>query len=279
MKVTRPPSSIPSMGGGDGRYSSNPYTAFAYGKDATGRRSRDDQRHAVDIDTADLPGPIEKPPVQSADIANVLGIPDEQVTPAVEQAIGRLMVRINGLSDKLTNLKKHHSLLARTEGRDPFTGALSRPAFMQILENEMTIQGTDRTTRMLVVCELANIEEILQLHGQDCKDGVFRHVHQTMAQFIMPPHQLGYLGCNDFVALLYNVDKDDTRQRADAIIRQISRQPYVHNGQAVAVHPVFGIYEIRNGDDAHSALNAADSSLRAEKQTCLAQLARIPFGV
>lgn len=279
MKVIRPPSTIPSMGGGDGRYSSNPYAAFAYGKDAARRRSRNDQHHEVDIDTRDLPDPVEDTPFHTPDMAHVLGIPDEQVTPAVEQAIGRLMVRINGLSENLSNLKKHHAHLARSEGRDPFTGALSRPAFMQILENEMTIQGTDRTMRVLVVCELANIEEILQLYGQECKDGLFRHVHRTMAEFIMSPHQLGYLGCNDFVALLYNVDKNDTRQRADAIVRQINRHPYSHNGKFVTVHPVFGIYEVRNGDSAQSALNAADFALRAEKQTRLAQLERIPYGI
>ncbi|WP_412775680.1 GGDEF domain-containing protein [Thalassospira lucentensis] len=279
MKVTRPPSTIPSMGAGDGRYSSNQYSAFAYGKDAVRRRSSMHQHHEVDIDTGNLPDAVDDQPFHTPDMANVLGIPDSQVTPAVEQAIGRLMVRINGLSENLSDLKKHQAYLARSEGRDPFTGAMSRPAFMQILENEMAVQGTDRTMRMLLVCELSNIDEILQRHGQECKDGLFKYVHQIMADFIMSPHHLGYLGCNDFAALLYNVDKDDTRLRIDAVIRQINQSPFSHKGKFIAVKPVFGIYQARNGDTATSALNAADFALRAEKEMRLAQLERIPFGI
>ncbi|HAI31733.1 MAG TPA: GGDEF domain-containing protein, partial [Thalassospira sp.] len=134
------------MGGGDGRYPSSPYGIFAYGKDA-GRRRAPSKDHQVDIDTNDVPDSVDEAPYRTLDMANVLGIPDNQVTPAVEQAIGRLMVRINGLTENLSDLKQRQAHLARNEGRDTFTGAISRPAFLQILENEMSLVGADRTSR------------------------------------------------------------------------------------------------------------------------------------
>ena len=278
MKVTRPDSMTPSMGGGDGRYPSSPYGVFAYGKDA-GRRRVPNQNHQVDIDTVNVPESVEDAPYHTPDIANVLGIPDDQVTPAVEQAIGRLMVRINGLTDNLNELKQRQAHLARNEGRDPFTGAISRPAFMQILENEMSLVGADRTSRMVLMCELANIDDILQRHGQDCKDGLFNYVRRIMADFIMSPHHLGYLGCNDFAALMYNVDEEDVWRRVDAITRWLDQHPYTHKGQPIAVVPVFGLHHAQNGDTATSALNATDSALRAHKEMYLARLSRIPQGI
>lgn len=277
MKVTRPGSITPSMGGGDGRYPSNPYGIFAYGKDAGQRRAP--AQHTVDIDTGNLPDPEDVPPFHTPDIANVLGIPDNQVTPAVEQAIGRLMVRINGLTESLSDLKKRQVHLARSEGRDPFTGALSRPAFMQILENEIALVGADRTTRTVLICELANLEDILQRYGQECKDGLFNYVRRIMADFIMSPHHLGYLGCNDFVALMYNVDSDDVWQRVDAIARWLDQHPYSHNDKWIKVVPVFGMYQAKSGDTPTSVLNSADSALRAQKEMRLAQLDRIPQGI
>lgn len=278
MKVTRPGSTTASMGGGDGRYPSSPYGVFAYGKNAGQRRVRD-QKHQVDIDTDDVPDTVDEAPYHTPDMANVLGIPDHQVTPAVEQAIGRLMVRINGLTENLGDLKKRQADLARNEGRDPFTGALSRPAFMQILENEMALVGTDRTSRMILLCELSNLDEILQTYGQECKDGLFNYVRRTMADFIMSPHHLGYLGCNDFVALMYNVDEEDIWQRVDAITRWLDQHPYTHDGHPIMLEPVFGLHEAEKGDTSTTALNAADAALRAHKEMYFAQLARIPHGI
>lgn len=278
MKVTRPGSMTPFMGGGDGRYPSSPYGILAYGKDA-GRRRAPNQDHQVDIDTDAIPDPVDKIPYHTPDIANVLGIPDQQVTPAVEQAIGRLMVRINGLTENLNELKQRQAHLARNEGRDPFTGAISRPAFMQILENEMSLVGADRTSRMVLMCELANLDDILQLHGQDCKDGLFNYVRRIMADFIMAPHHLGYLGCNDFAALMYNVDKEDVWQRVDAITRWLDQHPYTHKGKPIPVVPVFGLYHAQSGDTPASALKATDAALRAHKEMYLARLDRIPQGI
>ncbi len=278
MKVTRPGSITPSMGGGDGRYSSSPYASLAYGKDA-GRRRAPAQDHQVDIDTDDIPDAADDAPYHTPDIANVLGIPDNQVTPAVEQAIGRLMIRINGLTENLNDLRKLQAHMARNEGRDPFTGATSRPAFLQILENEMPLVGRDRTRRILLMCELANIDEILQRCEQGCKEGLFTYVRRIMADFIMPPHHLGYLGCNDFAALMYNVDEEDIWQRVDAITNWLELHPHIHQGRPIPVVPIFGLYRLKNGDTATSALNAADASLRARKEMYLAQLGRIPQGI
>ncbi|RCK30831.1 response regulator [Thalassospira profundimaris] len=266
------------MGGGDGRYPSNPYGVFTYGRDA-GRRHSSTQDHQVDIDTDSLPDTVDEAPFHTPDIANVLGIPDNQVTPAVEQAIGRLMVRINGLTENLNDLKKRQARLARTEGRDPFTGALSRPTFMQILENEVSLIGADRTNRTVLICELFNIEQILQRYGQECKDGVFNYVRRIIADFVMSPHHLGYLGCNDFVALMYNVDEDDVQQRIEAITRWLHQNPYAHNHRFITVVPVFGVYQATNGDTALSVLSSADSALRAQKEMLLAKLDRIPYGI
>jgi diguanylate cyclase (GGDEF)-like protein len=251
---------------------------FTYGRDA-GRRNAPTQEHRVDIDTDSLPDTADEAPFHTPDIANVLGIPDHQVTPAVEQAIGRLMVRINSLTDNLNDLKKRQARLARTEGRDPFTGALSRPAFMQILENEVSLIGSDRTNRTVLICELFNIEQILQRFGQECKDGVFSYVRRIIADFVMSPHHLGYLGCNDFVALMYNVDEEDVQQRIAAITRWLDQNPYPHNHRFITVVPVFGVYQAVNGDTAQSALGSADAALRAQKEMLLAKLDRIPYGI
>lgn len=280
MKVTRPGAATPSsMGAGDGRYPSNPYAAYTYGKQVRKQGSPDSGPHKVDIVNRDI---LIAEPVVSAnidDIADVLGIPDEQVTPAVERAISRLMLRVNGLSENLSELQRHQVDLARAEGRDPFTGALSRTSFMQIAENEMVLVGSDRMTRALLLCEIANLDDVLQRYGHGCKQGVFTFLYRTITEFIMPPHQVGYLGCNDFIALLFNMDEQDAWQRADAITRRLKKHPFFWNGKYITIVPVFGIYHVKAGETADEALVSVDYALRAEKEMKSAQLQRIPSGL
>ncbi|MBL4843338.1 MAG: diguanylate cyclase [Rhodospirillales bacterium] len=267
------------MGAGDGRYPSNPYAAYTYGRSVRKKGAPDPDQHQVDIVNRDI---LNAEPAVTAnihDIADVLGIPDEQVTPAVERAISRLMLRVNGLSDHLSELQRHQVELARAEGRDPFTGALSRTSFMQIVENEMVLVGSDRTTRALLLCEIANLDDVLQRHGHGCKEGVFTFLYRTITEFIMPPHQVGYLGCNDFIALLYNMDEQDAWQRADAITRRLRKHPYFWNGKYITIVPVFGIYHVKSGETAEEALVSVDYALRAEKEMKSAQLQRIPSGL
>ncbi len=280
MKVTRPGSATPSsMGAGDGRYPSNPYAAYTYGRPVRKKGAPDPEQHQIDIVNRDILSAEPPVPANIHDIADVLGIPDVEVTPAVEKAIARLMLRVNGLTENLAELQRHQIELTRAEGRDPFTGALSRTSFMQIVENEMALVGSDRTTRALVLCEISNLDDVLQRHGHGCKEGVFTFLYRTITEFIMSPHQVGYLGCNDFIALLYNMDEQDVWQRADAVTRRLKKHPFFWNGKYITIIPVFGIYHVKAGETAHEALVSVDYALRAEKEMKSAQLQRIPSGL
>ncbi len=78
MKVTRPVAATPSsMGAGDGRYTSNPYAAYTYGRSVRKKGAPDPDQHQVDIVNRDI---LNAEPAFAAnihDIADVLGIPDE----------------------------------------------------------------------------------------------------------------------------------------------------------------------------------------------------------
>ncbi|MCC9620085.1 GGDEF domain-containing protein [Thalassospira sp. MA62] len=278
MKVTRPGSTTSSMGNRGGKHPSNHYGAQAYGLSGAHSKSVTGN-HRIDIHTHAVPETGDEVRFDVGDIANVLGIPSEQMTPAVEQAIGRLIIRVNGLSENLADIKKHQAVLARTEGLDPFTGALNRSIFLQILENEMAIIGADRTVRTILVCEVANIDDLVLRFGYGAKSGIFNYVRRIMSDFIMAPHHLGYLGCNDFAALLYNVDADDLEQRLKAMKRRFADCPFMYDGRILPIKLLYGVYEPHNGDTALTALNAADISVRAQKEMFNAQLDLIPLGI
>jgi GGDEF domain-containing protein len=196
------------------------------------------------------------------DPANLLGIPSEQITPAVEQALSRLMSRVDTLVTQLETVQKHQQELARRSSQDPFTGLLSRPSFMQILENEITVALSAPSPRCLLLCEISGLENLSKIYGQSCKDAMIAQLAEFLTVYIQPPHQLGYLGCNDFAALLYNVNAAEGWRRSQAIGEQLRRASYFWDGQLVDYRLVFGVYQIGPGETLTSVMAGVDHELR-----------------
>ncbi|WP_158091220.1 GGDEF domain-containing protein [Thalassospira mesophila] len=197
------------------------------------------------------------------DPADLLGIPSEQITPAVERALSRLMSRVDTLVTQLETVQKHQQELARRASHDPFTGLLSRPAFMQILENEISAKSASGTPRCLLLCEIADLESLSNTYGQACKDAMIAQLAEFLAVYIQRPNQLGYLGCNDFAALLYNVDAAEGWRRSQAISQQLQRASYYWDGQKVDYRLVFGIYQIGPAETLTSVMGGVDRELRS----------------
>ncbi|MEQ5777071.1 MULTISPECIES: GGDEF domain-containing protein [unclassified Thalassospira] len=196
------------------------------------------------------------------DPANLLGIPSEQITPAVERALSRLMTRVDTLVTQLETVQKHQQELARRSSQDPFTGLLSRPSFMQILENEISVSPPPVSPRCLLLCEIADLENLSKTYGQSCKDAMIAQLAEFLTVYIQPPHQLGYLGCNDFAALLYNVDAAEGWRRSQAIGEQLQRASYFWDGQLVDYRLVFGVYQIGPGESVTTVMGGVDRELR-----------------
>ncbi|WP_073956127.1 GGDEF domain-containing protein [Thalassospira sp. TSL5-1] len=196
------------------------------------------------------------------DAANLLGIPSDQITPAVERALSRLMSRVDTLVTQLETVQKHQQELARKSVQDPFTGLLSRPSFMQILENEIAVSPPPALPRCLLLCEIADLDTLSKTHGQSCKDAMIAQLAEFLRLYIQPPHQVGYLGCNDFAALLYNVDAAEGWRRTQAISDRLHRATYFWDGQPVEYRLVFGVYQIGPGESLTTVMGGVDRELR-----------------
>lgn len=240
MKVSEPRMTLSSYGAGsEGR---NPaarqaiQAAQAYGRATPdgGGSSSSGQDYSGDKGSAsgeEASGGSGRAPM---DAANLLGIPSDQITPAVERALSRLMSRVDTLVTQLETVQKHQQELARKSVQDPFTGLLSRPSFMQILENEIAVSPPPALPRCLLLCEIADLDVLSKTYGQSCKDAMIAQLAEFLRLYIQPPHQLGYLGCNDFAALLYNVDAAEGWRRTQAISDRLYRASYFW-------HPISGM--------------------------------------
>ncbi|PKR53060.1 GGDEF domain-containing protein [Thalassospira marina] len=268
MKVSEARMAMSSYGAGsEGR---NPaarqaiQAAQAYGRatpdGGNGASSGQDYSGGAGSSFGDQSGGTGRAPV---DPANLLGIPSEQITPAVERALSRLMSRVDTLVTQLETVQKHQQELARKSSQDPFTGLLSRPAFMQILENEIAVTPPPVSPRCLLLCEIADLETLSKTYGQSCKDAMIAQLAEFLRVYIQPPHQLGYLGCNDFAALLYNVDAAEGWRRSQAIGEQLHRASYFWDGQLVDYRLVFGVYQIGPGESVTTVMGGVDRELRS----------------
>ncbi|MFH1803880.1 MAG: GGDEF domain-containing protein [Pseudomonadota bacterium] len=271
MKVTQTGSS--AMASGAGSESRNPAgqsAAYAYGKLAgrgNGRQSRDQSASEQGSNSGNTaPGDAGGQGGLSAhvvDAANLYGIPGDEITPSVEFAVSRLMGTIETLKGELERVHRHQQDLMRAASHDALTGLLGRKAFLQILENELSSPHLQYAVRSLMFCEISRMEALTQRHGHVCRDAVLTLFSNVIAGFVQPPHQLGYLGCNHFAALLINVDEQGGWKRAEAITSSLRDAAFDWRGHTVTCQPAFGVYQLRPGDTVNQALAATDGVLRS----------------
>lgn len=209
----------------------------------------------------------------------VFGIPSDELTPAVQQAIARLMERADQLSHRLKQMQQKLEKQVRKARLDPFTGVMARPALIQALENEAQLDPPPLAPRTLIICEVSEIDLLTQRYGHACKDSLIALLADLISGFVHPPHLLGYLGCNDFAILLHNVGQQEGWRRTQAIEQSLREAAFEWEGQLVDCKLTFGVHEIGPLDTVHSMLGAVDGVLRACREMRHAHGSTLPAGM
>lgn len=205
--------------------------------------------------------PYEGPVVDHsvADVASILGLPDAAVTPAVLKAVTGLLAE----ADRLRWLDGHHhrrqAYLEGLADRDAVVPALNRRGFMRELEALLTTGSGDG---VLVVLHVHGIEHLRQVTGFAAGEGALRHVCANLVGTLRATDPIGLLGGSDFAALLAGSDLIRAREKVREVMERINQQPFQWEGRPVSFAMFSGYHVLSPGENAESALAAADRARR-----------------
>lgn len=215
------------------------------------------------------PAPVSaaaaRPPAARDEVSAVLGIPAQELTPAVTTALAGLMAEIKSLRSEQVLLQQR---LREAEGLadvDPLSQVLNRRGFLREMQRSMALAGRTGMAASVVFFDLNGFKQINDRHGHKAGDAVLEAVATTLRGQVRGSDSVGRLGGDEFAVLLANAGPEEARRKGAALAAAVARTSVPWNREALAVTAAFGTYTVQPGDSPELAIARADEAMYVDK--------------
>ena len=210
----------------------------------------------------------------TGDVATVMGIPETELTPRVRAAITALMQEVASLRDELRQTKERIGHLEELADKDALVPAINRRAFVRELSRVMSYAERYGTSHSLVYFDLNGMKQINDTYGHAAGDAALKHVAEILEQSTRESDVVGRLGGDEFAVILAQVDETMATEKAASLAASIAAEGVEWQGRHLRLTVAHGIVPIISGQDADTALQAADRAMYANKKEQAAPPAR-----
>lgn len=206
----------------------------------------------------------EKPKAHpsAADVASVLGLPPDQITPELIAGLAPLLAEMDRLRWELDQAERRLSWRERQADRHSVVPCLTRRAFVRELESFCA--GGD-AHGVLAVLQVAGVEALRQIYGMAAGEGALRHCGANVLGALRATDLVGCVGGSDFAILLPGAGLAEGRAKLDEIVGRIKEPAYTWLGQRIPLTPAYGLVALDTSDGAEQAMAAADRDRRGLK--------------
>jgi len=204
-------------------------------------------------------------PQRAADTASVLGIPANELTPKVQEAIARLMAEVDNMRQELDESRQRIEYLEQLADQDTLAPAANRRAFVRELTRNLSYSERYGTPSSVIYLDLNGLKQLNDTKGHAAGDAAILKVANLLAANIRESDVVGRLGGDEFGVMLSHADEQAARGKAEYPAKTIAEDPLEWEGEKIVLDVAFGVHTIRGGGDAGAALEAADKAMYANK--------------
>ncbi len=208
-----------------------------------------------------------------SDRVAMLGIPETEMTPAVKLAVSALLEKMEDMGSDLARTKETLAEMERLVDVDLLAPIPNRRAFMRRLNWAITMHERYGHPSTILYFDVNDFKQINDLHGHAAGDLAIRHIADLLASAMRESDFLARIGGDEFAVIMYHAEEEAARKRGVLIAQRIQHSPFVFAGRQITVSCAHGCYSLRSGDNAESALAAADMSMYVDKKRTKARTA------
>lgn len=203
----------------------------------------------------------------------MLGIPTEEITPAVGFAISALLEKVDDLNRELSRTKENLAEIERLVDVDCVAPIPNRRAFMRRLAWAIAMHERYNHPSAILYFDINDFKNINDTMGHAAGDLAIRHVSQMLSSTLRESDFIARIGGDEFAIIMYYANEEAAKRRGKKISEKLASTPFVFNGTPLTLSAAYGYYSVRQGDDAEGALAAADMSMYVDKRRGKALLA------
>ena len=193
------------------------------------------------------------------------GIPAEQLTPEVIEALGRLADENALLRAALAEMRARVGDLEDASDADPVTGLPNERELAHQLERVVSQADRHGTTAAMITIDLKGLRLINERHGRIAGDAALAHVARLLKSLIRASDVAARTG-GGFALLLDHLDPDSAIETGERIARFIASQPLDLGSARVGLEATVGVASILPGDSAQDVLIRAERNLERVKE-------------
>jgi diguanylate cyclase (GGDEF)-like protein len=196
----------------------------------------------------------------------VLGIPEDEFTPKVRDAIMGLMSEVDSLRRELAHTKTRLDEAEKTADQDQLLPIFNRRAFVRELTRFIAFTKRYNTPASLIYFDLNHMKKINDNHGHAAGDAALKHFADTLISHVRDSDYVGRLGGDEFGVLLTHAGQDIALKKADALAETLRANPLDWEGKAITISFSYGAFELNAGDSPDIAIKRADEAMYAHKK-------------
>jgi len=199
------------------------------------------------------------------DTTSIMGIPAEELSPRVQQAVTTLMAEVDQLKRDLENSKKRLRETEDMADQDPLLPMLNRRAFVRELDRVISYTKRYDGDASLVFLDLDHFKQINDVHGHAAGDAVLRGVADLLLENVRHSDIAGRIGGDEFAIILMQTPAELAQDKAGTLLNLIKDLDITFSGQTLRVTSSAGTAPIEPGTEAATVLARADLAMYEQK--------------
>jgi len=195
------------------------------------------------------------------DVTSFMNIPQDELTPAVSEAIISLMEEVDHLREELSMTHGFEERLSHSMDRHMDLPVLTRHALCRDMSVIAARMGHSEIAATFIYFQIANFADIKRQKGLLAGDQVIRGVADILSGLLRETDRIGTLGGDGFGILLPLSDEAASLKKTDELVKRVRQGPITHDGHVIDVEIAYGLHSLHAGEKIDVILNEADKDL------------------
>ncbi|MEH6403475.1 MAG: GGDEF domain-containing protein [Sneathiella sp.] len=201
------------------------------------------------------------------DTTTIMGIPEEELTPKVRDAIMTLMDEVSTLRRSVDGLGERLEKAETLADQDSLLPVYNRRAFVRELTRVQATVERYNSSASLIYLDLNEFKETNDTYGHAAGDHVLSEFSERLMASVRETDIVGRLGGDEFGLILSRTSADATGPLITRIANDLDHNPIIWEGNTLKIGVSYGIVPIEAGVNAEQALNSADTEMYKQKQS------------
>lgn len=198
--------------------------------------------------------------------ATVLGIPEQEFTPSVRNAIMTLMGEVDRLRQDAADTRSRLEEMALAADQDMMLPVLNRRAFVRETTRFIAVATRYGTPSSLLYFDLDDFKLVNDTYGHAAGDAALVHFADVLLQQVRDTDVVGRLGGDEFGVVLSHVSLDQALRKGESLAQALREAPPNWQGKEIDLKFSFGAYELKAGENADTAMAQADQAMYEHKR-------------